>query len=140
MVKKSFVLLCIISCVTVGSALAGDPLTVSLQCPQSVVAGQALDVAATVYNGTDSQVTVARAVTTFGGNANNSLSGMGLFGPFSRSLAATINSGSQINPTIRIIDSVPYALKGKVAVAAVILSSSNFSVSLGRASCFLEVK
>lgn len=143
--KRTFiVLLCsvLLSIISQGSGYADD-LEVSIQCPENVTVGQALDVTITSIKNTDSQnsVTISRALAGFGGNMGNSMTGIGLFGPFSRAWTEIILQPGATDGTsrqIRIIDKVPSSLAGKVAAATVVLTKRNYA-SLGGDSCGVNV-
>jgi hypothetical protein len=143
--KRTFiVLLCcmLLSIISQGIGFAGD-LEISMQCPDNVTVGQALDVTITSIKNTDSEnpVTISRALAGFGGNMGNSATGIGLFGPFNRTWTEiTLQPGATdgIQRQIRIIDKVPSSLAGKVAAATVVLTKRNYA-SIGGDSCGVNV-
>jgi hypothetical protein len=139
MFNKCLLLLSFVFCLGSGSALASD-LRIDVQCPQSVKGGAALDATVNISNDGDSAVTVGRALATFAGNTLSTVTGIGLFGPFSRPLNVTISAGGSTTQTVRIMDSVSTKLRGKVAIAMVTLTSADFKTTFGTKQCFVEVQ
>ncbi len=137
MFKKSFLLFFLIFCFGVGSVMAKS---VELQCPASVKAGSSLDVTANIVNNGDSAITIGQALATLMGNGANTLSGIGLFGPFSRPLSVTIQAGQSTSQSVHIIDKVPTNLRGKVAIAMIILIPSDSQKPVGSGQCFVNVQ
>jgi hypothetical protein len=86
-------------------------------------------------------VAIEKALIGFGGNMGNSVSGIGLFGPFNRVLNWSVGPGGTINDgrKIRIIDKVPSALAGKVAMATVFFTTGNYKEELGSDACGVNV-
>jgi hypothetical protein len=118
----------------INSAWANN-LDLNITCPDSVKNGGPLNVTVNMSNNTEDSITVANALVGIGGNASNTLSGIGLFGPFNRSLNVTIASGNSASRTVQIIDKVPANMKGKMAMAIVALTSSDFNKGYGTEKC-----
>jgi len=148
--KKYFVLFCCILCSVVllgiGNARAGV-LEVDIACPDTVTVGNPLEVTVVSIVNTDliNSVAIEKALIGFGGNMGNSVSGIGLFGPFNRVLNWSVGPGGTPGGTIadgrkiRIIDKVPSALAGKVAMATVFFTTGNYKEELGSDACGVNV-
>jgi hypothetical protein len=122
----------------VNSAWA-DALDLNITCPNSVKNGTPLNVTVNMSNNTEDSITLANALVGLGGNASNTLSGIGLFGPFNRTFNITIASWDSATQAVQIIDKVPSNLKGKMAMAVVALTSSDFNRSYGTGKCLVNV-
>lgn len=143
MLRKSALVLfftgCIMSFLSV--CYAGD-LEVEIQCPGSVTVGNPLDVTVVnIQNKEALPVSISKALVGFGGNMGNSVTGIGLFGPFSRSFNLTVQPGEILTGpwVIRIIDKVPSSLAGKVAAAIVMFTNANYNSNFGGDGCGVEV-
>jgi len=136
-----FCILCSVVFLSIGNARA-DVLEVDIACPDTVKVGDPLVVTvASIHNTDFINVSIPKALVGFGGNMGNSVSGIGLFGPFSRDLGWSVGPGGTLsNPgTIPIINKVPAALAGKVAMATVVFTTGNFKEELGSDSCGVNV-
>ena len=144
--KKYFMVFCGIFCsiVLLGivSAQAGA-LEVDIACPDTVKVGSPLEVTVVSIVNTDAEnsVDIPKALVGFGGNMGNSVSGIGLFGPFNRVLNWSVGAGGTIadGRKITIIDKVPSALAGKVAMATVVFTTANYKEELGSDACGVNV-
>jgi hypothetical protein len=144
--KKYFGTFCLIlfSIVFLGFSQAqAEVLEVDITCPDTVKVGEALVVTVASIHNTDliNSVSIPKAMVGFGGNMGNSVSGIGLFGPFSRDIGWTVGKGGTLsNPgTIPIISKVPAALAGKVAMVTVVFTTGNYKEQLGSDSCGVNV-
>jgi len=121
---------------------AGEDLKVDITCPDTVKVGDPLVVTVvSIYNNNSNTVSIPKAFVGFGGNMGNSVSGIGLFGPFSRDIGWSVGPGATLsNPgTITIISKVPAALAGKVAMATVVFTTGNYKKQLGSDGCGVNV-
>jgi hypothetical protein len=117
-------------------------LNVEVECPENIIVGNPLDIVITQIENRDSvPITTARALVNFTGNTGNSVAGIGIFGPFSRIFDLTVPPGQTITGSwkIRIIDKVPNALAGKVAMATFMFTTSKYDKELGGKSCGVNV-
>jgi hypothetical protein len=144
--KKYFGPFCFIlfSIVFIGFNQAqAEVLEVDIACPDTVTVGSALEVTVVSILNTDliNSVVIEKALVGFGGNMGNSVSGIGLFGPYNRTLNWNVGPGATIadGRKIRIIDKVPAALAGKVAMATVMFTKGNYKEQLGSDSCGVNV-
>jgi hypothetical protein len=146
MMKKLFAVFCCFFCsivlLGIGSAQA-EVLEVDIACPDTVTVGSPLEVTVVSILNTDiiNSVVIEKALVGFGGNMGNSVSGIGLFGPYNRTLNWNVGPGATIadGRKIRIIDKVPAALAGKVAMATVMFTTGNYKEQLGSDSCGVNV-
>ena len=123
-------------------AQAEEDLKVDIACPDTVKVGDPLVVTVvSIHNNENNTVSIPKAVVGFGGNMGNSVSGIGLFGPFSRDIGWSVGPGGTLsNPgTITIISKVPAALAGKVAMATVMFTTGNYKENLGSDGCGVNV-
>ena len=121
---------------------AEEDLKVDIACPDTVKVGDPLVVTVvSIHNNTFNSVSIPKAIVGFGGNMGNSVSGIGLFGPFSRDIGWSVGPGGTLsNPgTITIISKVPAALAGKVAMATVVFTTGNYKKQLGSDGCGVNV-
>jgi hypothetical protein len=144
--KKYFGLFCFIlfSIVFVGFNQAqAEVLEVDITCPDTVKVGDPLVVTVASIHNADliNSVSIPKALVGFGGNMGNSVSGIGLFGPFSRDIGWSVVAGGTLSNagTITIISKVPAALAGKVAMATVMFTTGNYKEQLGSDSCGVNV-
>jgi hypothetical protein len=144
--KKYFGPFCFIlfSIVFIGFNQAqAEVLEVDISCPDTVTVGSQLEVTVVSILNTDiiNSVVIEKALVGFGGNMGNSVSGIGLFGPYSRTLNWNVGPGATITDgrKIKIIDKVPAALAGKVAMATVVFTTGNYKEQLGSDSCGVNV-
>jgi hypothetical protein len=144
--KKYFGPFCFIlfSIVFIGFNQAqAEVLEVDIACPDTVTVGSQLEVTVVSILNTDiiNSVVIEKALVGFGGNMGNSVSGIGLFGPYSRTLNWNVGPGATIadGRKIKIIDKVPAALAGKVAMATVVFTTGNYKEQLGSDSCGVNV-
>ena len=117
-------------------------LNMEVECPENIVVGNPFDIVITQIENRDSvPITIAKALVNFTGNMGNSISGIGIFGPFSRIFDLTVPPGQTLTGSwkIRIIDKVPNALAGKVAMATFMFTTSNYKKELGGKSCGVNV-
>lgn len=117
-------------------------LNMEVECPENIVVGNPLDIVITQIENRDSvPITIAKALVNFTGNMGNSISGIGIFGPFSRIFDLTVPPGQTLTGpwTIRVIDKVPKALAGKVAMATFMFTTSKYDKELGGKSCGVNV-
>jgi hypothetical protein len=84
---------------------------------------------------------IGHALVGLGGNMGNSVTGIALFGPFSRPFSLTVQPAQTINGpwVIRVIDKVPPSLAGKVAMATVGLTDAKYSKTFGGEACGVNV-
>jgi hypothetical protein len=94
-------------------------------CPETVIAGTALDVTVGVNNKGPAPITITRFAAVLSGNPVNSLGGTGIWGPFPRNKSVTVPAYGSKQFTLRIVSSVPTSLKGKIAVAGVTILSDD---------------
>jgi hypothetical protein len=124
-------------------AQAGQVLEVKIACPDTVKVGDPLvvTVVSILNDDFENSVSISKALVGFGGNMGNSVSGIGLFGPFSRDLTWSVGPGGTLsNPgTISIISRVPASLAGKVAVATVVFTTVDYKKHLGSDGCGVNV-
>jgi hypothetical protein len=148
--KNSFVLLCslVFIVVSLGICHAAD-IEVTLECPENVTVGTPLDIIVTkIVNDDDpadpesTPAVIGHALVGLGGNMGNSVTGIALFGPFSRSFNLTVNPGQTVDGpwVIRIIDKVPASLAGKVAMATVGFTTANYREMFGGEGCGVNVR
>jgi hypothetical protein len=146
MMNRYFVLFCCILFsvvfLSIGNVQA-EVLEVDIACPDTIKVGSPLEVTVVSIVNTDliNSVAIEKALVGFGGNMGNSVSGIGLFGPFNRVLNWPVGPGATINDgrKITIIDKVPSALAGKVAMATVYFTTANYKEELGSDSCGVNV-
>jgi hypothetical protein len=143
-------LVCLVFCLALAAAATADEVRFEARCPASVQGGQSLSVPVKAYNWSCNAVAgPTLAMTALAGNAGNSLSGAGLYGPFKRTLAAWVipaASCPQGWPTtpgmatrnILIVSPVNTQLNNKMAIATV-----QFIDSIGKPldgdACFVNV-
>lgn len=148
--NKSFVLLCsfVFIVMSMGICYATD-IEVTLECPENVTVGNPLDVIVTkIVNDEDtadpesSPAIIGHALVGLGGNMGNSITGIALFGPFSRPFSLTVQPGQTVNGpwVIRIIDKVPTSLGGKVAMATVGFTTASYSKMFAGEGCGVNVR
>lgn len=151
MLRKSALVLFFTGCImSFSSVCYAANLEVKIQCPSSVTVGNPLDVTVVNIQNKDKNVegkvqalpvSISKALVGFGGNMGNSVTGIGVFGPFSRSFNLTVQPGEVLTGpwVIRIIDKVPSSLAGKVAAAGVTFTNADYSSNFGGDGCGVEV-
>lgn len=139
--SKKLILSCLVVCFIMGTAgilyaglLGGSgsgDLAVKLTCPATVKAGTVLNVTAVVENNNcTSAKSFVRVYTGMTGNPGTTLAGYGFWGPFVRNVATVtvpkatcdewgdvITPGTKNVGSVKIVDSVPATLVGKLADA-----------------------
>src|SRR4030043_2039759 len=106
----------------VSSTLAQDLDDLELNkviCPTTVTAGTPLDVTVEVANEGPTPITITREAVVLSGNPVGSLGGTGVWGPFPRYKTVTVPAYGSKQLTLRIVNSVPTSLKGKLSAAGV---------------------
>jgi len=103
------------------------PIGVQLACPASVKVGQPLTVTVNLYNwDCYDSLSINRFMMIVMGNANGTLSGLGIFGPYNRSLStpkvvppavcgSTTTPGTVTPFNLTAMNTVPASLSGKMA-------------------------
>lgn len=118
----------------------------SLSCPSSVKAGTQLNVNIVVANWDYLPVTLKAAdVFLMGNSVQNTLLSMGFWGPFRRTGFGPIDfpaynnySPASVEFNIKVMDSVPASLAGKMAIVSVnLINSSNHDID--SKNCFVNV-
>ena len=112
----------------VSSTLAQDLDDLELDkviCPNTVTAGTPLDVTVDVTNEGPTPITITRAAVVLSGNPVGSLGGTGVWGPFPRYKTVTVPAYGSKQFTLRIVNSVPSSLKGKIAAVGVTILSDD---------------
>jgi hypothetical protein len=103
-----------------------NPVDIKLQCPSSVNAGFPLNVTVNIENSDCfNSVTMGHAMVSLNGNSNNTLSGMGMWGPYKKTFsswtlpAATCLpnfTSSKSSKSIQVISAVPSSLANTLSM------------------------
>ena len=114
------------------SQVANNPFSVELACPASVNVGNPLTVTVNLYNwDCYASISVDRFMKIVMGNANGTLSGLGIFGPYYQKLGAPkvvppatcdasgTTPGSLTPFNLTVMNAVPTSLSGKMATVIV---------------------
>jgi hypothetical protein len=149
MMKKTVLIVCSAALFFMGLGICyAQDVEFTLQCPENIKAGNPLDVTVSnILNDEDPQdpeagpAVIGHALVGLGGNMGNSVTGIALFGPFSRPFSLTVQPGQTVSGpwVLRIIDKVPASLAGKVAMATVMFSNAGYSENFGGNSCGVNV-
>jgi len=138
-----------------GTALHPNPFyfswdTLDISCPASVNVGSPLTVTVALYNwDCDNSLNVARFMMSVVGNADGTLSGLGIFGPYNRSLStpkvvppascgATTTPGTVTPFNLTAMNTVPASLSGKMALVMIDAMSAT-GQSISGKECMVQV-
>jgi hypothetical protein len=137
-----------------GTALHPNPFyfswdTLEISCPASVNVGSPLKVTVALYNwDCDNSLNVARFMMSVIGNADGTLSGLGLFGPYNQNMAKVVphatcgpslTTPGVVAPfNLTVMNSVPASLSGKMTMIMIDAMSAT-GQSLSGKDCKVNV-
>jgi len=103
-----------------------------------VAAGAAFSVSATVCNDGGSIVNLNRGMVGLIGNAAGTLGGAGIYGPYNKPLSWSVHAYDCVTKNVTVINSVPSALKGKIAAVMFSLITSK-GCTISSDGCLVQV-
>jgi hypothetical protein len=103
-----------------------------------VAAGAAFSASATVCNDGGSVVNLNRGMVGLIGNAAGTLGGAGIYGPYNKTLSWSVPAHDCVTKNVTVINSVPSALKGKIAAVMFSLITSK-GCTISSDGCIVQV-
>ena len=156
--RNALILLVVTSFLGAQSAIASD-VDIDLVCPLTVPAGGSVNVIVSLKNDGCSAFDFQRTFVAIAGNTDDSVGGLGIFGPFVRAISGTIpeaecNFGFPVFPEVpgelgpllvNVTNNVPASLVGTAAGMFVSLdatetdSTGETEKTLISGSCIVEI-
>jgi len=139
--KRTLLFVLAVVVIYAGTASAQD-VKLDVKCPPNIRAGSLLNVTLNVSASTlecTGTIGVPRLMVAIGGNAQDTLGGIGIWGPFLRPANWTLTfCAAPLTKTVKVIDAMPATVVGTMAMVMV-KAIDSAGRELGSGTCYVNV-